>query len=100
MYSWRFCRKSIVKHDTKSIFKTFKSFYSNLVGNLFAKLPKAPNQYTIKFVSDCYKKLLLPENFKLDATTEGYLFKLSKNFKVTKAAKIDQISWKFLKDGA
>ena len=24
----------IVKHDTRSIFKTFKSFYSNLEGNL------------------------------------------------------------------
>ena len=45
----------IVKHDTKSILKTFESFYSNLAGNLLAKLPKAPNRYTIKFVSDYYK---------------------------------------------
>ena len=29
----------IVKHDTKSILKTFKSFYSNLAGDLLAKLP-------------------------------------------------------------
>ena len=33
----------IVKHDTKSILKTFKSFYSSLAGNLLAKLPKLPN---------------------------------------------------------
>ena len=33
----------IVKHDTKSVLKTFKGFYSNLAGNLLEKLPKAPN---------------------------------------------------------
>ena len=33
----------IVKHDTKSILKTFKSFYSNLAGDLLAKLPKLAN---------------------------------------------------------
>ena len=32
-----------VKHDAKSILKTFKNFYSNLEGNLLAKLPKAPD---------------------------------------------------------
>ena len=32
----------IVKHDTMSILKTFKSFCSNLAGNLLAKLPKLP----------------------------------------------------------
>ena len=40
----------IVKHDTKSILKTFKSFYSNLARDLLAKLSKLPNQYTIKSV--------------------------------------------------
>ena len=41
----------IVKHDTKSIFKTFKSSCSNLAGDLLAKLPKSLNRYTIKSVS-------------------------------------------------
>ena len=61
-----------MKHDTQSILKTFKRFYSNLVGNLLAKLPKGPNRYAIKFVSNYYNKLSLSENFKLDSTTEGY----------------------------
>ena len=100
MYSWCSYRKSNSKHDTKSILKTFKSFYSNLAGNLLTKLPRSPNRYTIKFVSDYYKKLSLSENFKLDSTTEGYLFNILKNVEVTKAASIDQISGKFLKDGA
>ena len=84
----------MILHDT--ILKTFKSFYSNLAGNLLSKLPKSPNRYTIKFGSDYYKKLSLSENFKL----EGYLFNILKNVEVTKAAGIDQISGKFLKDGA
>ena len=33
----------IVKHNTKSILKTFKSFYSNLAENELANLPKPPN---------------------------------------------------------
>ena len=90
----------IVKHDTKSILKTFKSFYSNLAGDLLAKLSKSPNRYTINFVSDYYEKLSLSENFKLNSITEGCLFNKLKNVEVTKAARTDQISRKFLKVGA
>ena len=90
----------IVKHDNKSILETFKSFYSNLAGDLLAKLLKSPNRYTIKFVSDYYEKLSLSEKFKLDSLTEGYLFNVLKNVEVTKAGGLDQISGKFLKDGA
>ena len=90
----------ILKHDTKSILKTFKGFYSNLAGDLLATLPKLVNRYTIKFVSDSYEKLSLSENFTLDSITEGYLFNVLKNVEVTKAAGIDQISGKVLKDGA
>ena len=89
-----------MKHDTKSILKTFKSFYSNLTGYLLAKLPKSSNRYTIKFVSDYYENLSLSENFKLDSITESYLFNVLKNIEVTKAAGLDQISGKFLRDGA
>ena len=89
-----------MKHDAKSILTTFESLYSNLAGNLLAKPPIAPNRYTIKFVSDYHKKISLSENFKLDSTTEVYLFMLLKNVEVTKAAEIDQISGKFLNNGA
>ena len=51
-------------------------------------------------ISDYYKKLSLSENFKLDSTTEGYLFNILKNVEVTKAEGTDQISGKILKDGA
>ena len=78
-----------MKHDSKSILKTFKSFYSNLAGNLLAKLPKSPNRYTIKFVSGYYEKLSLSENFKFDSITEDYLFNILKNVEVTKASGIE-----------
>ena len=83
-----------MKRDTKLTLKTFKNFYSNLEEELLAKLPKSPNRYTIKFVSDYYEKLSLSENFELDSTAEGYLFNILKNVEVTKAAGIDQISGK------
>ena len=45
-------KKQILKHDTKSILKSFKNFYSDMAGSLLVKLPKPPNQYTFNFVSD------------------------------------------------
>ena len=63
----------IVKHDTISLLKIFKCFYSNLAGYLLAKLSKLPHRYIIKFVSE---KLSLSENFKLNSITVGYLFNI------------------------
>ena len=65
-----------------------------------AKLPKSPNRYTIKLVSDYYEKLSSLENFELVSITKGSMFNTLKNVEVTKAAGIDKISGKFLKDGA
>ena len=64
-----------------------------------AKLPKSPNRYTIKLVSDYYEKLSSLENFELVSITKGSMFNTLKNVEVTKAAGIDKISGKFLKDG-
>ena len=81
-----------MKHDTESVLKAFKSFYSNLAVNLLAKFPKSSDRYTIKFVSDYCKELSLSESLKLDSTVEGYLFTILKNVEVTKTAGTDQIS--------
>ena len=81
--------------DTKSISPTFKIFYANLKWN-----PKPSNRYTINFVSDNYEKRALPENFKLDSTTEDCLFQLLKSAEVTKTAEIDQSLATFLEDGS
>ena len=71
-----------------------------MVGDLLAKPPKSSNRYTIKCISDYYEKLSLSEKFKLDSITESYLFNVLKNVVVTKAARLHQISGKFLKDEA
>ena len=55
----------IIEHDTKSILKTFKSFYWKLAGNFLTKLPKAPNRDTIKFASDYYKKKFIIWKFQI-----------------------------------
>ena len=64
-----------------------------------AKLSQLPNQYTFNFVSDYYRKHAISENFKFILTAEDTLFKLLENIEVKKAARTDQISRKFLKDG-
>ena len=75
----------IVKHDNKSILKTFKSFNSNLAGNLLAKLPQTPNRYTINFVCDYLKKrFFIIGKFQIGLNN----WRLSA-FEVTKAAGID-----------
>ena len=89
----------MVIFDINSVLRTFKIFYSNLARNLLANFPKSPNRYTSNFVADYLKKFGIFENFKLDSTTEDSLLELLKNVEVTKAAEIDQISRKFLKDG-
>ena len=89
----------MVIFDINSVLRTFKIFYSNLARNLLANFPKSPNRYTSNFVADYLKKFGIFENFKLDSTTEDSLLELLKNVEVTKAAEIDQISGKFLKDG-
>ena len=59
-----------------------------------------PNRYTIKFVSDYYKKLIIWK-FQIGVNnTEGYQFNILKNVEVTKTAGIDQIPGKSLKNGA
>ena len=65
-----------------------------------AKLPKSPNRYTIKLVSDYYEKLSLSENFELVSITVGYMFNILTNVQVTKAAGIEKNPGKFLKNGA
>ena len=66
-------KQYIVIQDSKSILKTFTNFYSNLAGNLLAKLLKLPNRYRVNFVSDYCKNLALSKNFKLDSTIQGCL---------------------------
>ena len=85
-----------MKRNSSSVSVNLKKPGTEFIG----KFTQPPNWYTINFVSGCYKKLSLSKNFKLDSITEDCLLKLLKSVEVTKAAGINQVSGKFLKDGA
>ena len=78
---------------------TFKKNFENLANNLVLKLPKAPNLYTLGKTL-YYNSLDLSRNsFKFSQISEDmrkYLINLSPN----KASGIDNLSGKFLNDGA
>ena len=85
----------ILKLDTKSIFETFKIFYSNLTGMFLAKVAKSPNRYAINLLADYYRNLTIYENFKLVPTADDALFKLVKNIEVIKPQELIKFQGNF-----
>ena len=83
----------------KTITKIFKDFFSNLVESLLIKLPNAPNKYDIESVFQYYSKFISEKPFHL-STSQEKVFKIIQNNDISKAAGIDNLSGKFLKDGA
>ena len=82
--------------DPFAISKVFQKFYSSLTCKLVDKLPAA------KFGLHHYKYVLhLQENrFTFQAIESSSALKLLENVEVNKAAVMDNISGRFLKDGA
>ena len=66
---------------------------------LLQRLPTAPNKYGIDSVKNFYKHLDITTKFKLKPTTEDIILKLLKNIGISKAAGIDNLPGRFLKDG-
>ena len=90
----------VTQFEPKKNANIFKTFYSELVGNL-KKLPKQP----LKFNSDktmMFYKNLKPnlEKFELVCITEESIKKLLCCLDVSKAPGMDEISPRFLKDDA
>ena len=70
-----------------------------LANDLVLKLPKAPNIYTL--TKTYYKKLgLSNNNFNFTHISEEDMHKYLSNLSPNKASGIDNLSGKFLKDGA
>ena len=88
--------------DPLAISEVFQKFYSNLASNLVNKFPAAVNKFGLHSVDVYYKNVLqLQENIFIFHTIESSpVLKLLKNVEVNKAAGIDYISGRFLKDGA
>ncbi|MFM1566744.1 MAG: RNA-directed DNA polymerase, partial [SAR86 cluster bacterium] len=87
--------------DSKENSESFKDFFSNLASNLVNKLPPAPKKFEMNTVEAYYKNnISATKNFSFSTTEETNIFNLLKGINPTKAAGLDNIAGKFLKEGA
>ena len=89
-----------VQHGTNLVLGVFKDYYSNLAGNLLKKLPKPPNKFTLNSVFQHYKVIIQSDSFNLATVSENTTLTILRNTKVSKAAGLDNLSGRFLRDGA
>ena len=88
--------------DDKTNANTFKEFFCNLANDLVAKLPPPCKRFALNTVRSYYQDILglLSSKFKFSNLTEDHFLQLLKDMNVDKAVGIDNLSGKFLKDGA
>ena len=81
---------------------TFKRFDSELVGGLQEKLPRAPNKFTSQTTKNYYAKTScnVSNDFEFSNVAEEDVKKILLSLDISKAAGMDQIPAKFLRDGA
>ena len=86
--------------DPYTISEMFKKLFSNLVNDLVQKLPKAA-KFGNKSVEDYYDMFnFYPKKLTFQTIQTRYISDLLKNCDTNKAAGIDDLSGRFLKDGA
>ena len=88
-----------VQHDTNLVLGGFKDYYFNLAGKLLKKLPKPPNKFTLKTVFQHYKGIMQTDSFNLATVSENIL-NILKITNGSKAASLDNLSGRFLKNDA
>ena len=87
--------------DAKDNAESFKDFYCKLAVNLLEKLPAAPKRYGKEYLTNYYKGSNSEANdFKFSKVSQKDILILLNDIDSTKAAGIDNISGKFIKDGA
>ena len=92
--------KNATSFETISKLEVFKNYYSTLAENLLKKLPIPPNIYTFNSVRQYSRHFIQNDAFHLTYTTEIDIEKILRGTKVCKAAGIDDLSGRFLKDGS
>ena len=91
----------VTNFEPKSNCKIFKTFFENLSTNLVNNLPKPTNLFGMDTVRAYYSNLNLDnQGFYLQPTNHKTILKLLEEINPAKAAGIDQIGGRFLKDGA
>ena len=94
-------KNGTLNFEDSSNANTFKTFFENLANDLVLKLPNAPNIYTLAKTLLYYNSLGLSSNsFNLTHISEEDMRKCLTNLSPDKASGIDNLSGKFLKDGA
>ena len=80
----------------------FKKLFSNLANDLVQQLPAAGNKFGNISVEDYYNDMfnLYPKKLTFQTIQIRYISDLLKNCDINKAARIDYLSGRFLKDGA
>ena len=94
--------KNGLTFDPYTISEIFKKLFSNLANGLVQKLPATANKFGDKSVGDYFNDMF---NFYLKKLTfqtieTRYISDLLKNCDTNKAAEIDDLTGRFLKDGA
>ena len=90
----------IVFNDAKNC-SIFKSFFSSLAQNLVSKLPPSRNVSTESKVASYYDDIKFKDlNFEFSETSPEKILHILKDLNPFKATGIDNLSGKFLKDGA
>ena len=89
-----------VQHDTNLVLGGFEDNYSNFARNLLEKLLKPPNKFTLNTIFQHYKGIIQSDFFNLATVSENTILTILKNTKVSKAAGLDNLSGRFLKDSA
>ena len=85
--------------DVKDIAKDFTAYFSNLAENLVSKLPNPSNKYGVLSVAQYYSHSGLAKKFNLLPTQKDYVLKILRDIDTSKAAGIDTLPGRFLKDG-
>ena len=92
--------KSTVEHDVDSVLGGFISYWSTLGKSLVKMLPKPSNKYSINIAIKFYEHMIPSDYFYLASVSENSILTILKVTQVSKAPCIDNLSGRFLKEGA
>ena len=92
--------KNTTSFETKSTLDVFNDYYSTLADNLLKKFPTPPKRYTFNSVIQYYRHFIQTDACHLTYTTEIDIEKILRSTNSGKAAGIDDLLGRFLKDGS
>ena len=93
--------KYVLIFDKDLVCNTFNNFFTTVASTLVDKLPPCPGIYGWTHIQSFYKSLNVPSTgFQMSQVTEDSVLKILSSVNPSKATGLDQLSPKFIKDGA